>query len=143
MRQVITESVILPAPAETLFAMFLDPEVHAAITGSPVTIDATPGSDFRAFFGALSGKTLSVIEPRLIVQSWRSSWYRNDDPDATVIIHFESVSNGGQITLIHLDVPVQGVTDILKQWEQHYWSSWRKYLLTNRVHTLARAGVAD
>ena len=33
----------LPAPAETLFDMYLDPEAHTAFTGSPVTIEARAG----------------------------------------------------------------------------------------------------
>jgi len=36
MRTIISQSVILPVPAESLFAMYTDPAKHAAITGAPV-----------------------------------------------------------------------------------------------------------
>ena len=52
MRSIISQSVVLPAPAESLFAMYTDPAKHAAITGAPVAISAEPGSPFRAFNGA-------------------------------------------------------------------------------------------
>ena len=55
MRSVIKQSVLLPAPAESLYAMYLDPARHAEITGAPVTISPEPGSEFRAFEGRISG----------------------------------------------------------------------------------------
>jgi len=47
MRTVISQSVVLPAPAESLFAMYTDPAKHAATTGAPVAISVEPGSPFR------------------------------------------------------------------------------------------------
>jgi hypothetical protein len=38
MRTIISQSVVLPAPAESLFAMYTDPAKHSAITGAPVAI---------------------------------------------------------------------------------------------------------
>ena len=55
MRSIISQSVVLPAPAERLFAMYIDPANHAAITGAPVAISAEPGAPFQAFNGALTG----------------------------------------------------------------------------------------
>ena len=49
MRSIISQSVVLPALAEHLFEMYIDPEKHAAITGAPVTIGVAPGSPFQAF----------------------------------------------------------------------------------------------
>ena len=42
MRTVISQSVVLPAPSENLFAMYTDPVKHAAITGAPVAISVEP-----------------------------------------------------------------------------------------------------
>jgi hypothetical protein len=75
MRSIIFQSVVLPAPAESLFAMYIDPAKHAAITGAPVAISAEPGSPFQAFNGALTGEVLQIIPQRLVIQSWRS-WRR-------------------------------------------------------------------
>ena len=71
MRNVITQTVVLDAPAERLFGMYVDPAAHAAITGGPVTISRDAGSEFVAFGGVLTGTMLAVCEGRLIVQSWR------------------------------------------------------------------------
>ena len=59
MRNVIRQSVVLSAPADRLFQMYLDPQTHGAITGAPVIIAEETGSEFRAFDGKLSGQILA------------------------------------------------------------------------------------
>jgi len=68
MRSLIRDSVVLPAPAEVLYGMYLDPAKHAAITGAPVTIGAEAGSLFSAFGGSLTGAMLAAIPCTLVVQ---------------------------------------------------------------------------
>ena len=63
MRSIIRQSVVLPSTATALYAMYMDPAIHEAITGAPVTIGATPGAPFRAFEGRLSG-TMHPALPR-------------------------------------------------------------------------------
>jgi activator of HSP90 ATPase len=128
MRNVITQTVVLDAASERLFAMYLDPETHAAITGAPVTISRQAGTEFQAFGGVLTGTMLAVYEPRLIIQSWRSSQFRPDDADSTLILSFQTDPIGGQIDLIHLDVPDHDLVGVTEGWEKYYWTPWRRYL---------------
>jgi activator of HSP90 ATPase len=126
MRNVITQAVELPS--KQLFQMYLDPVVHGAITGLPVTIGREAGSAFSAFDGKLSGTMLVVIEPRLIVQSWRSVKFKPEDPDSTLILSFSETPTAGRIDLIHLDVPVQDLAGVTDGWHKFYWEPWRRYL---------------
>jgi uncharacterized protein YndB with AHSA1/START domain len=131
MRNVIQQTVVLPASAATLFDMYLDPAAHAAITGFPVRIAAEPGSAFHAFNKQLSGQILAVVRPQLIVQSWRSVKFRDSDPDATLILVFtpdESDARHGRIDLVHLDVPDHDFREVTEGWHKHYWNPWRIYL---------------
>lgn len=128
MRSVIRQSVELPAPAESLFDMYLDAKSHSAITGMPVTIGAERGDRFEAFDGQLCGAMLEVIKPRLIVQSWRSAHFRESDPDSTLILSFVSAAEAGRIDLIHLDVPDHDFDGVTQGWEKYYWTPWREYL---------------
>ena len=128
MRRLITQSVVLPAPAEHLHATYLDPGRHAAVTGAPVTVGAESGAPFLAFGGQISGTILSVVAPRLIVQSWRSTNFRDDDPDSTLILAFAPEGKDGRIDLIHIDIPEQDYQGVSEGWEKYYWAPWKRYL---------------
>jgi activator of HSP90 ATPase len=128
MRTLIKQSIALPASAESLYAMYMDPAKHAAITGAPVIISSESGSPFRAFEGQISGTTLSVIPPRFVVQSWRSTHFNQDDPDSTLILAFVPEGKSGRIDLVHIDVPAQDYQGVTEGWETHYWEPWRRFL---------------
>ena len=128
MRNVIRQSIVLPASTEKLFEMYLSPAIHQAITGAPVEIGDKKGSIFKAFDGALTGIILEVIKPKLIIQSWRSVNFMAEDPDSTLILLFTSEGDEGRIDLVHLDVPDQDYDGVDQGWEKYYWTPWRKYL---------------
>jgi activator of HSP90 ATPase len=131
MRSVIQQSVVLPAPADKLFAIYLSPTEHAAFTGFPVTIGSEPGAAFEAFGGQLSGTILAVVPPRLIVQSWRSMKFNAADPDSTLILSFTADGprrEDGRIDLVHIDVPEHDYQDVVEGWQKYYWTPWRSYL---------------
>jgi activator of HSP90 ATPase len=127
-RRVIKQSVVLPAPAETLYATYMNPARHAKITGGAAVISARSGSKFSAFGGTLWGTTLTVVPPRLIVQSWRSAMFHDADPDSTLILAFTPQGIAGRIDLVHLDVPQHDYDGVNEGWETYYWKPWRAYL---------------
>lgn len=128
MRNVIQQSVVLPAAAETLWEIYLDPAVHGAFTGKPVTIAARAGAEFRAFDGMLTGTILAVVRPRLVVQSWRSALFKPENRDSTLLLSFTPEGEAGRIDLVHVDVPDHDYDDVVAGWEKYYWTPWRHYL---------------
>ena len=131
MRSAIYKTVVLPAPAAELYDMYMDAEVHSAFTGAPAKISDDAGSPFEVFGGLLLGTTLQVVQPRLIVQSWRSVNFAEADPDSTLIISFtEEEDDEGRIDLIHLDVPEEDFQGVSGGWESRYFAPWLTYLQT-------------
>lgn len=128
MRNVIRQTVTFDVPSVSLFEMYLDPVQHEAITGHPVMISREPGSEFRAFDGALTGTMLTVVAPLLIVQSWRSLHFRDEDPDSTLILSFPAMPKGGRIDLVHVDVPDHDLQGVTEGWEKHYWTPWQAFI---------------
>ncbi len=128
MPKTIQQSVTLPGSAARLFEMYLDPKIHGAFTGAPVTISSTPGSEFRAFNGALSGRMLYTVPKRLIVQSWRSNHWSVDDLDSTLVLTFWPSGDSGRIELVHVNVADHDVQGVMEGWERYYWKPWRQYL---------------
>lgn len=127
-RTIITDTVVLPASAEELFETYLDPVKHAAFTGKPVTIAAEQGAPFEAFDGVLTGTILQLVRPHLIVQSWRSALFHDEDPDSTLILTFTPEQDQGRIDLVHLDVPGHDYGDVVVGWKKYYWDPWREFL---------------
>jgi activator of HSP90 ATPase len=127
-KRVIKQTVTLPAPAESLYAMYMNPALHAEITGGVAVVSSKPGSQFSAFDGTLSGATRAVVPPRLIVQSWRSRKFHATDPDSTLILAFSAHGENGRIDLVHLDVPTHDYDGVNEGWEIYYWTPWRAYL---------------
>ena len=76
----------------------------------------------------MSGTILEVLRPRLIVQSWRSTQFKPDDPDSTLILSFSAEEDAGRIDLIHLDVPDHDYNGVTEGWPKYYWEPWRAYL---------------
>jgi activator of HSP90 ATPase len=129
MRSTIFKTVVLPASAEELFSMYMDPAIHGEFTGAPARISDEAGSVFEAFGGLLKGRTLQVVKPRLIIQSWRSVNFADDDPDSTLIIMFtQEEENAGRIDLVHLDVPESDYQGVSGGWESRYFAPWLEYL---------------
>ena len=128
MAKIITLAAALPATAEQLFDMYLDPEAHAAFTGAPVTISPRPGASFRAFDGVLSGTLLWVDPKRQIVQTWRSASWSAEDPDSILILGFRPEGESARIELVHVNVPDSDFAGVSQGWEKFYWTPWRAYL---------------
>ena len=130
---VISQTVVFSAPVDVLFRMYLDATEHEAITGAPVTIGATPGAKFSAFEGALTGTIQAIVTPSLIVQSWRSTDFKPTDPDSTLILSFTSTADGGQIDLVHINVPDHDRDAVIEGWNKFYWTPWRAYLANRKT----------
>jgi len=132
MPKTIQQRVTLPAPATQLYRMYLDARRHAAITGSPVRIGARPGSAFRAFNGALSGRILATRPGRMIIQTWRSTGFAARDIDSTLILTFWPRGRSGRIELVHVNVADRDVRGVTQGWPKYYWKPWRAYLQRQR-----------
>lgn len=122
----------LPASPDELFDMYLDPELHAAITGAPVSIGAHAGAQFHAFDNGLQGTILQVVPKRLIVQSWRAAGWKASDIDSTLILTFWPEGRGTRIELVHVNVADHDFAGVSQGWEIYYWAPWREYLKGRR-----------
>lgn len=128
MPRTVTLALDLPCPPARLYAMYLNPKIHAAITGAPVKIAARPGARFEAFAGTLTGTILQVIPKRLIVQSWRSTQFGKRDLDSTLILSFVALDKGGRIELTHVNVADGDFGGVSEGWSKYYFVPWRTYL---------------
>ncbi|MGQ0810268.1 MAG: SRPBCC domain-containing protein [Nitrospiraceae bacterium] len=70
-----------------------------------------------------------MINPKqMIVQSWRPKSWRKIDPDSILILQFSEVAGGGQIDLVHVNVPRHDFAVVKKGWPKYYWTPWKAHL---------------
>jgi activator of HSP90 ATPase len=128
MARTLFQAVKLNAPPAQLYAQYLNPRAHRAITGARAKVSAKKGAAFSAFGGALSGRILQLVPKRLIVQSWRASHWNKDDLDSILILSFHAEGRAGRIELVHVNVPEHDLAGVSEGWHIYYWIPWRSYL---------------
>jgi activator of HSP90 ATPase len=123
----IRVSDVLPGKPEDLYAAWLDGKLHAKMTGSPATGEAKVGAELTAWDGYIVGRVLA-LEPNVrIVQTWRTTGFKDEDNDSRLEIVFEADPEGTKITLIHSDLPEGTGGEYEQGWSDHYIEPMRAY----------------
>jgi hypothetical protein len=128
MTKAIQQSVRFAASPRTLFEFYLDSKKHSAATGGKATMSRNVGGAFTAWNKMLRGRNLMIVSNRLIVQSWRSVNFKPGDADSILILGFSKAPGGGQVDLVHVNVPSQDHKGVSNGWPNYYWKPWKKYL---------------
>jgi activator of HSP90 ATPase len=128
MTKTIQQTIRLAASPEELFDTFLDSKKHSAATGGSAKVSRKVGAAFTAWNGQLSGRNLLIVPNRLIVQAWRATHWKASDADSILILKFSKVPGGGQIDLVHVNVPQHDHNGVTQGWRKYYWQPWKKYL---------------
>ncbi len=119
-------------PAD-LYEMFMDSALHTAATGSPAKISPKVGGNWSAFEGMIYGKNLVLVPNRMIVQSWRSSAWKAEDPDSILVVQFEKSASGGAVVeLAHVGVPKYDHKGVTQGWIEYYWKPWKEYIRSQK-----------
>ncbi|MGA2508892.1 MAG: SRPBCC domain-containing protein [Candidatus Acidiferrales bacterium] len=128
MTKAIQRSVRLRAQPEELFDTYLDSKKHSAATGGRAQVSRKVGGKFTAWNGQLRGRNLLIVPNRLIVQAWRATHWPASDPDSILILEFSKAPGGGQIDLVHVNVPQHDHKGVTQGWPKYYWKPWKKFL---------------
>ncbi len=128
MAKTIVQTVNFRVAPEELYETYMDSKKHSAATHFKASVSRKVGGKFTAFEGALIGRNLAIVPKRMIVQSWRGSYWKKTDLDSILILTFSKVRGGGRMTLVHANVPDKYAPQIRKGWNTYYWTRWRAYL---------------
>ena len=127
MKNGFTLSEIIPAKPAEIYEAWLSSEGHAAMTGSPAKVDGNVGGKFSAWEGYIFGTTLELTLNQRIVQTWRTSEFRDDAPDSHLEVLLEEVAQGTKVKLIHRDMPEDQVDSYRRGWEDFYFKPMKEY----------------
>jgi activator of HSP90 ATPase len=132
MKPTIEQSVKFPCSPEVLFEMYMNSAKHSAATGARAQLTRREGGHFKAFDGVLSGRNLLIVPNHLVVQAWRSTAFKSDDPDSILVLEFSKVSGGTKVHMVHVNVPSQDHQGVSKGWPKFYWRPWKAYLAARK-----------
>ena len=133
MASTIRQTVLVEAPPHVVFEALLDSKKHSAFTRDKAVISRKVGGSFTAFNGYIEGKNLRIERDKVIVQSWRTTEFEEDDPDSKVMFHFSKKGNGTRLMFVHSDVPERLAERFRQGWIDNYWVPLKAYLESPRA----------
>ena len=119
-------TTVLPATPQALYAAWLDSAQHTAMTGAAATASTEIEGAFTAWDGYISGRNLSLVPDKRIVQAWRTAEFAESEPDSTVEILLEPHSAGTLVTLRHSNLPPHGAQYEMG-WIDNYFEPMKRY----------------
>ncbi|OGC74461.1 MAG: hypothetical protein A2145_05910 [candidate division Zixibacteria bacterium RBG_16_40_9] len=127
MPRTIEQKVKFNLAPEKLFDIYMDAKKHSQACGYKTCINRKVGGNF-SIPPYHKGKFLALVPPKLIVQTWRENDWKKTDLDSILILNFSPVRGGGQIHLVHANLPDHIYKAINRGWYKHYWNPWRVYI---------------
>jgi activator of HSP90 ATPase len=125
-------SGVIPASSNEVYDAWLSSERHSAMTGGEAIIDPRVGGRFRAWDGYITGETLDLEPPSRIVQSWRSSQFRDDDADSRIEVTFVADGAATLLTIHHTSIP-DGQDGYEEGWRENYLQPMVDYFSSRRL----------
>jgi activator of HSP90 ATPase len=123
----VSISDIIPASPEDIYRAYLDSDGHAALTGSPASIEARPGGKFSAWDGYITGTTLEMEPHRRVVQAWRTTEFPDGAADSRLELLLEKVAGGTKVTFNHSDIPEGQAEDYRQGWIDFYFEPMKAH----------------
>jgi len=113
-------------PPSIIYNAWLNSEKHTEMTGGTAHCTDLVGDVFTAWNRYITGKNIHLIPNEKIVQSWRTSEFKEEDEDSELIIHLKEMEDGTELTLIHTNIP-EGQTEYEQGWVDNYFIPMKAY----------------
>lgn len=120
-------TAVLPATPQAIYEAWMSSHGHTAMTGAEATVDPRPGGAFEAWDGYINGRTVALDPGRRIVQTWRTSEFRESDPDSEIEVLLEAIEGGTKLTLHHRNVPDGQFGYERGGWQESYFDPMKEY----------------
>ena len=114
-------SEVIPASPDVIYDAWLNSEEHSQMTGGIAKVSAQLGDMFEAWDGYIQGKNLELEKSKRILQSWRTSEFKEAEKDSLLEILFDAKDDGTRVTIRHSDLPDHGM-----QYQQGWIDSYLK-----------------
>lgn len=123
----IEHTIDFPAGPQAVYDALMDSAKHAAFTGAPAEITASPGGAFACYGGRIGGYTLDLAEGKRIVQAWRPA---NFPEGVFTLVTYTLAAEGAgtRLSFTQQAVPDSAYDHLDAGWHDRYWKPLRAYL---------------
>lgn len=121
-----TLTATIKATAKQIYKSWLSTQGHTKMTGGVAFVSDKVGDSFKVWDGYITGKNISLEPYDRIVQSWRTTNFKEDEPDSQIEVLLSENGNETTLTLKHTNVPESG-DHYKKGWEEHYFTPMKQY----------------
>lgn len=116
----------ISASPKSVFTTWLDTIGHSAMTGGAAKISHEEGASFTAWDGYIMGRNISLKPYNKIVQSWRTTEFKQDDEDSIIEVVLTEEGHKTLVTLTHSNLPSHG-EQYIQGWVDHYFKPMKQY----------------
>ena len=128
----IRQSATFSASPEIIYSLLMDPEKHAAFTGSEVRMSENLGEEISVFSGYCTGYNIALEKGKKIIQKWHfdeDGWPENHYSLCTFIL--EADGEKTRLNFIQEGVPAHKFQELSEGWKEYYWKAMKTYLKNN------------
>jgi len=112
--------------AKKIYKTWLSSEGHTKMTGGSAIISDIIGDKFTAWDGYIEGKNIDLEPNKRILQTWRTSQFKEDEEDSKIEVLLNEVDGKTELTLIHTNLSESG-EHYKNGWQDHYFEPMAKY----------------
>lgn len=116
----------IKATAKEIFKAWLNSKGHTEMTGGVAKVSDKIGDSFTAWDGYIEGKNISLEPYKRVVQSWRTSDFKEEETDSKIEVLLNETDGETELTLIHTNLPESGEA-YKKGWDDHYFQPMKAY----------------
>ncbi|MED5371211.1 MAG: SRPBCC domain-containing protein [Myxococcota bacterium] len=114
-------SVDVPTTPQKLWEAYMDTLQQAAITGAPASVEAKIGGNITLYSGAVTGVFVALRKPDLIVQTWRTHDFEDQEPDARTEIRLAPSARGCRFIVTQDNIPQRLRKQFINGWTTAYF----------------------
>jgi activator of HSP90 ATPase len=117
----------IPAPPSAIYAAWIDPEGHTAMTGSPATGDSEVGGSFTAWNGFIWGTWVALEPGKRLVMDWTTKAFPEGSEPSRVEVLLTAVDGGTQVKVVHTNIPNGQGAAYHHGWLEKYFEPMTKH----------------
>jgi activator of HSP90 ATPase len=119
-------SDVIPAPADVIYAAWLDSGEHSRMTGGQARVSAKVGEAFEAWDGYIQGVNLELEFGKRILQNWRTRDFDESDRDSVVEVLLDPEGEETRVTIRHSTLPEHGM-QYRQGWIDAYFTPMKEF----------------